>query len=57
MVKDPRGQIVPPDGRYYNYNPYWIRAKNKLLVEIILETKEEVGKKPQRGYYNRRKGS
>lgn len=56
-VKDHRGRVVPSDGRYFNPSPYWIRLKNRGLIEIRIEVKEEVSEKPKRGYYSRGRGN
>jgi hypothetical protein len=60
FVKDTAGRQIPPEGRYYSYGPYWIRMKNRGLVEIagIPGNVKDAGQKPKKGYYNRvRKGS
>jgi hypothetical protein len=59
IVKDPSGYRIPPDGRYYSYGPYWIRARARGLIEEIgaEKKKEEIGHKPKKGYYTRKKGT
>lgn len=56
-VKDLFGKRVPPDGRYYSYGPHWLRAKNKGLVEIREEVKEEIRQTLKKGYYTRKRGA
>ena len=65
VVRDMHGRIVPVDGRYYNPNPFWIRAKKRGDVviggqEFAQDDKKEIEKvekpaqKPKRGYYSRK---